>query len=200
MFNIKFMGKFNDESQLKKKELPLDAKIFKEPNSISKAFLLGFIISLPLIILISIGFMYKVSSFKNIKPMYFILSVILTLLLLYLHEIIHAVCFPINFKKEIWIKPNEGALFVYCNECISKIRFLWVCIAPNLILGIIPFLFFLLGYFDSNDSIKYIVGMVSWMMIVSGIGDYLNIYNTLTQVPRNGYVVNNGFHSYWLKN
>lgn len=199
MFNIKFKGKFRDESQLKKRKLPLNSTMFKEPDSMMGVFFVGMIISLPIIVLISIGFIYKIGSFKKLKVSYIIISIILTMILLYLHELIHAICFPTKVEKEIWIKPNEGALFVYCNEAVSKKRFIWICIAPNLILGVIPFMGFLFGLFDFNDFIKCVIGIISWIMITSGIGDYLNIYNALRQVPKKAYIINNGFNSFWYK-
>lgn len=34
--------------------------------------------------------------------------------------------------------------------------------------------------------------------ITSGIGDYLNVYLTIKQVPKNVLVQNYGYHSYWI--
>lgn len=74
-----------------------------------------------------------------------------------------------------------------------------MCFALNLILGYIPFILFIIGVFDFNRSISNLVGILSWIMIASGIGDYLNIYNTVKQVQKNADVFNYGFHSYWFK-
>ena len=198
MFNIKFKGKYTDEKQIKKGNLPKDAVIFKEPNTITRAFVIGSLISLPIIVLISIGLIKKI-NISTVKPSTLIYSAIISIILMYVHEIIHALCFPKESEKEIWTKLNEGALFVYCNEPLSKKKFIWMCAAPNVILGCIPYFLFIIGIFDFNYNISNIIGLSSWMMISSGIGDYLNIYNTIRQVPKNGKVLNYGFHSFWFK-
>ena len=89
-------------------------------------------------------------------------------------------------------------MFIYCNEQLSKKKFVWMCAAPNVILGFVPYVLFAIGVFDFNYNISNIIGITSWLMICSGIGDYLNIYNTMRQVPEYGKVFNYGIHSYWI--
>lgn len=199
MFNIKFKGKYIDESQLKKGELPMCAVKFKEPDSISKAFLLGGLVSLPVLLVSTILLIFKVGNFMRLPFYQFILIILLGIILLYIHELIHALSLPIYIEKEIWSKMNEGALFVYFNKPITKLRFIWVCFAPNLILGYIPFVLFIFGFWDFNNILCNIIGVVSWIMIISGVGDYLNIYNTIIQVPKDAKILNYGLNSYWLK-
>lgn len=199
MFNIKFKGKYADESQLKKDELPIYAVKFKEPDSILKAFLLGGLVSLPVLFVSTILLIFKVGNFMRLPFYQFILIILLDFILLYIHELIYALSLPIYIEKEIWSKMNEGALFVYFNKPITKLRFIWVCFAPNLILGYIPFVLFILGFFDFNNILCNIIGVVSWAMIISGVGDYLNIYNTIIQVPKDAKVLNYGLNSYWFK-
>ena len=196
MFNIKFKGKYTNEDQLTKAQLPSDAVIFKEPNSFMGVFLLGGLISLPILVITFIGLILRINS---ITGGVVVASLIIHTILLYVHEFIHAIAFPKNIKKEIWTKFDEGALFVYCNEAISKTRFIWMSIAPNLILGFIPFILFIIGVFDFNNFLNDLIGFTSWMMIISGIVDYLNIYNAIRQVPNKAYVINSGFHSFWFK-
>lgn len=197
MFNIKFKGKYTEKKQIQKGYLPKNAIMFKEPNTVTKVFALGGLISLPFLALVSIGLFTKI-NLKSINTDIFIYSAILSFILMYVHEIIHALCFPRESEKEIWTKLNEGALFVYCNEILPKRRFIWMCAAPNVILGVIPYGLFIIGIFDFNNTIASIIGITSWLMILSGIGDYLNIYNAIRQVPKSGEILNYGFHSYWI--
>jgi hypothetical protein len=200
MFNINFKGKYKNEEQIKRGKLPKNAVIFQEPNSITKAFLLGTLISLPIIIIMLIGFFIKVENLKNITMFIFYSAILLALICSYLHEIIHALCFPREVEKEIWVDLNQGALFVYCNKAVTKKRFIWMCISPNLVLGFIPYILFVMGALDFNRNISNIVGIFSCIMIASGIGDYLNIYNTIKQVPSNAKVIGYGIHSFWFLN
>ena len=194
--NIIFKGKYTDESQIKTGHLPSDAVVFKEPNTIIGLMLSGLIVSIPIIAITFTGLILKVDVLAvNYWP--FMLMVVLSLILGYPHEIIHALCFPNESTKEIWWSIE--VMFVYCNTPISKKRFIWMSAAPNIILGFIPFSLFMLGVFDFNYSISEFVGIISWFVILSGVGDYLNIFNAIRQVPRHANVINYGIHSYWVR-
>lgn len=196
MFNIKFKGKFRNEEQLKNGCLPSNAIMFKEPDTITRVFILGTLISLPIIILTLIGLIIKFDG-NNFKPPNSIYSLII-IILPFLHEFIHALCFPRNSEKEIWTKFDEGALFVHCNDSVSKKRFIWISIAPNLFLGFIPYILYIIGVFDFSIQASNIIGLISFFMIFAGVGDYLNIYNTIRQVPKGSKVINYGLHSFWI--
>lgn len=198
MLNIKFKGKFRDESQLKEGELPVEAIKFNEPDSITKAFLLGGLVSLPVLVASTILLLGKINEFGRLPPSHIILNMVISFGLMYVHEWIHALSLPKGMEKQIWTKHEEGALFVHFNQPISKKRFIWVCLAPNLMLGFIPFIVFMSGAFDFNGNLAVSVGFISWTMILGGIGDYLNIYNALRQVPQGAQVQNYGMHSYWI--
>ena len=62
---------------------------------------------------------------------------------------------------------------------------------PNLVFGFLPFVLFLL---QPQWSILGTLGVIS---IGCGVGDYYNVYNALTQVPKGAIIYNKGFHSYW---
>ena len=96
ILNLK--GKYTDEKQIKKGNLPKDAVIFKEPNTITRAFVIGSLISLPIIVLISIGLIKNV-NISTVKPSTLIYSAIISIILMYVHEIIHALCFPKRESK-----------------------------------------------------------------------------------------------------
>ncbi|MFC3039473.1 DUF3267 domain-containing protein [Virgibacillus xinjiangensis] len=199
MFNIKFKGKYTDENQLKRGSLPHNAVKFKEPNSISTAFLLGGLISLPILLLSTTIMIMKIENFLAIPVYHYVFIGLLSMILTYVHELIHAFSLPRYSEKEIWTKMNEGALFVHFNSPLSKYRFVWVCMAPNIILGYLPFLLFSIGVFDFNNIISVYVGILSWVMILTGIGDYLNAYNAIRQVPPDARIINHGINSYWVR-
>ena len=88
MFNIKFKGKYTNEDQLTKAELSSDAVMFKEPNSFMGLFLLGGLISLPIIVITLIGLIWRSNSI-SLKVM--LASSIVCMILSYVHEFIHAI-------------------------------------------------------------------------------------------------------------
>ncbi|MFA9398525.1 MAG: DUF3267 domain-containing protein [Clostridiaceae bacterium] len=158
MYNIKFMGKYKNESQILTGNLPKQAIQYNEPSKLTDIFLMGTLISLPMIIILFALVFVKIEiwniQFKNINVPNLLMSTItaciLSLVLLVIHEFLHALAYPKNHIKEIWFKPNELAAFVYCNGQVSKGKFIWISLCPNIILGFIPYALWILGIFDFN--------------------------------------------------
>lgn len=69
-------------------------------------------------------------------------------------------------------------MFVVGTEDMSKGRFIFMCLCPNLILGIIPYILFLI--FPQFVGL----GLFGIICIGMGFGDYLNIYNAIKQMPK----------------
>lgn len=105
------------------------------------------------------------------------------------HELLHAIC----YKKDVYMYNNlaHGLMFVVGTEDMSKGRFIFMCLCPNLILGIIPYILFLI--FPQFVGL----GLFGIICIGMGFGDYLNIYNAIKQMPKNSKTYLCGMHSYW---
>lgn len=206
MFNIHLKGNYEKESQLiEGKTLREDAIPFEEPDTIQEVFKQGCKYMMPLLIVIGMlaGIRFGLLDFRitfNFHLVYVIcLGIVFTYPLLYIHEFIHALFFPIHANKSIWKIPKDGAFFVYCDEFISKKRFIVMSGAPLVILGIFPFVvwLFVAPLISSNATIIFL--LVSISMIVGAVGDVANIVNAYKQVDKDGYVFNYGMHSYWVK-
>ena len=98
-----------------------------------------------------------------------ILAAICGVLSLFPHELLHAIC----YKEDVYLYNNlrQGLFFCYRTEAMSKSRFVFMCLCPNIFLGLIPYSVFLfiphavfLGLFGSD-------------MYWNGFGDYINTYN-----------------------
>lgn len=87
---------------------------------------------------------------------------------------------------------------VYCDAKVSKSRFIWINLAPNVILGGLPFIIWL--FIDDRLPIHITVCSVFllWYMIIGGIADYYNVYNTIKQAPNGAHIFNYGLYSYWI--
>lgn len=105
------------------------------------------------------------------------------------HEFLHACC----FRGDVYMYNDlrQGLLFVTSSDTMSKAGFIWMSLCPNIILGLVPFLIFL------ADPSHAALGMLGVLGIPSGAGDYLNVYNTITQVPAGARVYMNGIHTFW---
>ena len=84
-------------------------------------------------------------------------------------------------------------LFVVGPEDMTKARFVFMSLLPNLVFGIIPFLIFLIfpqfGFLGTLGA--FATGM--------GAGDYYNVYNALTQMPKGARTYLYQFNSYWYE-
>ena len=83
-------------------------------------------------------------------------------------------------------------MFVVGTENMSKTRFVLMSLCPNIIFGFVPFVLFLI--FPSWTFL----GTLGALAIGMGAGDYYNVFNCLTQVPKGGKVYMYGMNSYWF--
>ncbi|MDE5764629.1 MAG: DUF3267 domain-containing protein [Ruminococcus sp.] len=185
-----YAGKYNgDENSLPQREHPANSVPFREPQnmkmfSVIMNILAGIIVILFLLIASAV-------SEKGIFSLAGELGILCFIITMIPHEFLHAVC----FKDDIFMYQNlkQGMLFVVGTEDMSKSRFILMCLLPNIIFGIVPFIIFLIF----PDMI--FLGTLGAMAISGGAGDYLNVFNCLTQVPNGAKVYMSGMHTYWHK-
>ncbi len=190
---LHFMGKYNlDENSLPATEHKSNAIKFKEANSSKEMAKIGTVLSLVIVFICIAIVAIRTLIFTNdmtIEYWHVIAGLILPSFTLYFHEILHAIC----FKKDAYIYSNlrQGMMFVIGTEDMSKSRFVFMSLLPNLIFGFIPFI---LGLIYPNLFGLLIFGMICISM---GAGDYYNIFNALTQMPKGARTYLHKFNSYW---
>lgn len=207
MLNIKFKGNYQDDSQLiKRKTIPKDAIEFGIVDNLSKEFARGLIIILPLMAIMILLVYFKVKNIDYHLTMNldivisFFIVIISVYLLTFVHEIIHALFYPKNVEKQIWKSKKDGAYFVYCEEPISKSRFIILCLAPMVILGIIPFTIWLLLPEFIPMPYNIAVPIILWLMTIMAMGDVANVYHVVKEVPNKTKVFNHGLlRSFYIK-
>ena len=206
MFNIHIKGKYENEEQLiNGKKLPENAGQVREGESVSDAFKLGFLLSLPIMLPMIFFSIKRCSGVDNTLEfdIWFVFTVAITALLgqglIYVHEFIHAMFYPKEAKKIVWKDTKQGAYFVYCDAPVSKARFIILCLAPCIVLGIIPFLIWYIVVPVLNASWGVCTMMLTWGMTFGAIGDFANVFNAVRQVPKKAKVFNYGMHTYWME-
>ncbi|MCR4856337.1 MAG: DUF3267 domain-containing protein [Erysipelotrichaceae bacterium] len=105
------------------------------------------------------------------------------------HEFLHAIC----FSGDVYMYENlkRGMLFVAGPGTFSKAGFVFMSMLPNLVFGFIPFALFLI------DPDLTVLGTLGAAAISSGAGDYYNVFNALTQMPKGSRTYLHGTSSYW---
>jgi len=184
-----YKGKYQSEADLPVRSHPKGSVPFREPGDLRKLALLLNGMSIPLWVLTVGIFIWCALPHLADGVLLMNLGIWTSLLLLFPHELLHALCF--KGEVELWTNLKMGMLFVVGTEDMSKGRFVFLSLLPNLVFGWIPYLLFL----ACPQWIFF--GALGAMSIPMGIGDYYNVYNCLTQVPKGAAVYMSGMNSYW---
>lgn len=193
---IHFAGKYNlDESSLPKAKPVAGAVPFKEPEDSKKLGQIANIGAFIVLVVLMGGAGFRLGQWSAVQGssqflfLNFFLAVAASLPMAMVHELIHALC----FREDVYVYTNlkQGMLFVVGPETMSKSRFVWMSLAPNIVLGLIPYI---IGMIWPQYSFLLFLGAI---MIAEGFGDYINVFNALTQMPKGSRTYLDGFHSYW---
>ncbi len=159
---------------------------FKEPEDSKKLGRIVNLLAIPILLIFYIPVLMVDSENMNAPS---IIGLLLCIAGLFPHEILHALC----FKEDVYLYTNlrHGMLFVAGPEDMSKARFIFMSLLPNIVLGFIPYIIFLM------NTDWAVLGIFGALNIASGAGDYLNVYNAITQMPKGARTYLHKFNSYW---
>lgn len=191
-------GKFENEEQLTVGTLPENAIRFKEPETPEKLIRAAGLFIIPVIIIIGVAIYIKKLSGGNFvfSDMVNIRGILLSLLMAIPHELLHAAAFPKHAEVEIWYSFKYAMAFVFSSCPVSKSRFIFLSLLPNIVFGFVPLISWI--FIPSEFSqISGIVFSFATFSLTMGIGDFLNVYNAATQMPKDSITQLSGFHSYW---
>ncbi|MBO4236027.1 MAG: DUF3267 domain-containing protein [Firmicutes bacterium] len=194
-----YKGKFSgNPDDLPCSEHEPNAVKYKEPDDPKKLALIANGISVVLFILTIAIYLWRAGGLlgEDSSLNYSIWGCLLSLVTLFPHEMLHALC----FRSDVYMYTNfkQGMAFVVGPERMSKAHFILMSMLPNIVFGFIPFIIFMI--FAKSGAVTPILKLVGTMgafCIPMGAGDYLNVFNTLTQVPKGGKVYMHKFNSYW---
>ncbi len=187
---LHYKGKFSGEEASLPHGAHHDGAVqFREPEA-KKFTLIANAGAILLALLLLVPFFFRASSYFSARSMIHLYGACLLFFVTLLpHEILHALCFRGDVYLYTWFK--RGALFVVGPEDMSKGRFVFMSLLPNLVFGLIPFVVFMIW------PKAIILGMFGLMAISAGFGDYINVFHALTQMPKGARTYLYGFHSYW---
>lgn len=187
---LHYRGKYNlDPTTLPTCKHQPNAVKFKEVDSTKELAAIANDIAIVLMILLSIPvyLKYKGSLFDYFDEM--MVGAMLPLLTMFPHELLHALC----FKEDVYLYTDfkQGLLFVVGCETMSKQRFIFMSLLPNIVFGFIPYMISFLG-------IQYLtLAVLGVVAIGMGAGDYYNVFNALTQMPKGARTYLYQMNSYW---
>lgn len=181
-----YKGKFNgDMESLPCKEHKPGAVKFKEFNDPKRMAIFVNILA----IVVAAVFLGIFLLRTEVSPISITAGAVLSILILFPHELLHGLC----FKEEVYLYTywSKGILFVVGPEAMSKGRFIFTSLLPNIIFGFIPYTIAMI--FPSLG----ILGVFGAISISGGSGDYYNIFNAIKQMPKGAKTYLHKFNSYW---
>lgn len=187
---LHYKGKYdlNPESLPHGEHMP-GAVPFKEAKDSRQLSIIANAASVVIMVLLAVPAWFRCREYLLTSPFQMMFGAIASMLILFPHEILHALC----FKEDVYLYTNwkQGLLFVVGPETMGKGRFIFMSLFPNLVLGIIPYL---LGMLLPNLVFAVVLGILATGM---GAGDYYNVFNAATQMPRGSRTYLYQFNSYW---
>ena len=187
-----YMGKFNgDPETLPNGAHHPGATIYREPDE-KKLPIVANVGALILSLITMTAFVLRgLTSHGGNRGWQVLLGFALAMVALAPHEFLHALCFRRDVYMYTWL--SKGMLFVFGPEPMTRARFTFMSLLPNLAFGFIPFILFVI------HPEWVVLGALGALSIPSGFADYMNVFNCLTQVPRGGFTYMHGIHTYWYK-
>ncbi|MBR5520914.1 MAG: DUF3267 domain-containing protein [Oscillospiraceae bacterium] len=182
---LNYKGKFDgDVNSIPHGDHKPGAVKFREPEDPKKLGLIANGIATAIVMLALLGVFLR-GGFENFS----IAGIFLSYITLFPHEILHALC----FKDEVYLYTNlkNGIMFVTGPEDMTKGRFIFMSLLPNIVFGFVPYILFMI-----NPQWK-IMGTFGAMCISMGAGDFLNVFNAITQMPKGARTYLHGFNSWW---
>ena len=184
---LHYMGKYNlDPDSLPRGEHKPGAVKFTEAGDTAQLSRIVGKYSLILLAVLVTALLYR---YRSIPSRDWLIGFLLFFASLFPHELLHAMC----FKGDVYLYTNliQGMLFVVGPEDMSRGRFVFMSLLPNVIFGLIPFVLAMvlpdLGW----------LGIFGMLSLTAGAGDFYNVKNALTQMPKGARCYLYKLNSYW---
>lgn len=187
---LHYAGKYNlDEESLPGRPHEPGAVPFREMDMKTFSIVINIVSCIVTIILFAFVLIREYVMTGEVAVIRIYLGIVLALLSLIPHEILHAIC----FREDVYLYTNfkQGMLFVVGTETMSKGRFIFMSLLPNIVFGLIPFV---VGIIFPQLITCITLGAFALGM---GAGDYYNVLNAVTQMPKGARTYLHKFHSYW---
>ncbi|ADU28863.1 DUF3267 domain-containing protein [Evansella cellulosilytica] len=196
--NLVWKGIYKSVDQLPKGDLPERAVKFKEPDNLVQLNIIASLFVIPVLILIAIAVFLKfvIAGGEVTFTVFNLWGFLLAFLMILPHEMLHAMLFPKGKEVELWVSPKAMAAFVVCTAPISKGRFIFLSLLPNIVFGFIPLVVWIV--LPVGGAIENILFSFATLSLLFGVGDYLNVFNAARQMPNGALTQLSGMNSYWF--
>lgn len=182
---VHFMGAFDGKGASLPNGTPAEGAVpIREPGNPKKLVMITNLTALILFaVLVTVLFLrggWRAFNFRG---------VLVGALLLFPRDLLRVPC----YRGDAYYYTNfhQSMPFVTGPEDMTKTRFLIMTLLPDVVLGLIPYLLFLIW-----PSLSFL-GSMGAMLLPMGAGDYLMAWLVARQMPREALTYRDRFHSYW---
>lgn len=199
---ISFKGIYNASSQLKESNVPKDATKFNfDKNSESHIFN-AYIFMLPIAIVISlfVGISFLLHGYNRIgiDSISSAPGFVLWIASLIAHEYLHGLCYGKGATVEVYLLLERLVLFMSCAEPLSKYRYVFMLLLPNVLLGILPLMLWVaIPHSGYNSSVFNALFTFSSLSLLAGCLDFFNCVMVMRNIPRGSMIQQSKNDLYW---
>ena len=157
MPKIIWKGIIKSENDFPTADIPENAKKLDSEEDMKKMQIKALPFMIPSVLICFICMFTKtfIANEKVINVGFLFLGVIIGILLIFVHELLHAIAFPKNATVYIGVIPKSFTAVALSSSPVNRNRFIFLSILP-IILGLIPLVIFC---FSSNE-LKELNGMM----------------------------------------
>lgn len=199
MPNIMWQGVIKSEEEFPASEIPQNAVRVEMEEDIKRMQMkaLPFMIPSVLICLVCMLVKTVIAGERVVHFGFLFVGVLAGLLLLVVHELLHAVAYPKDATVYLGIMPKSMALVALSPSPVKRNRFLFLSILP-VILGVIPLVLFCI----SSSSLRELNGLLFGMAVMGMVSVYPDLYNAahiLKKVPSGAMIQNDKNVTYYFE-
>lgn len=187
-------GRMREENAFMYENMPEEAKkLFPERGTWAM-----YLIILPVLLMAYMGIRIRLSYATEIilSKGEFLAGVLLSALFLSVHELLHAVCCPRGSVCFLYVTPAGLCVIPTCP--LRKSRYIFMAVMPTVVLGICPFLVWLLCPHMSVAMGSVLFGFSVGSLSMC-IGDIYNVILSLCKMKRQSVLVTSGKDCYYFE-
>lgn len=199
MAKIIWQGVIKSEEEFPASEIPKHAVKLEMEEDMKKMQMKAMPFMIPSVLICIVCMLVKtvMAEERVIHFGFLFVGVLAGILLLIVHELLHAVAFPKDATVYIGIMPKSMAAVALSPSPVKRNRFLFISMLP-VILGVIPLVLFCIN----GSSLQELNGLLFGMAVMGMVSVYPDLYNAihiLKAVPSNAMIQNDKNITYYFK-
>lgn len=188
MAKIKFKPIIKDPAEFQQGDLPENATKVAMPETTGKMMLLAmpFCIILIVILMITMWTKRLIYDYAVINPLFLAVGFVFGALLLWVHEILHAIVYPKGATVTVGFYPKGFAFVALASYPLKRSRFVLMSLLP-FVLGLVPLACFIFFPYYWSEVNGVMFGL-ALMGTISPYPDCYNVWQVLRKTPKGSYI------------